>query len=75
MNEKLYSIEALKNMHVVEIMEMDRYSYPKIDETKLFDSESEARAFCSSYNSQNTDAVAPDWYMVALYKGKVLASR
>lgn len=71
MNERRYTLEEVKNMHVVEIMEMDRFSYPKVDDKKLFTTKDEAIAFCNEYNSKNTEAVAPDWYMVATYKGKV----
>jgi hypothetical protein len=67
-----YTLEEFKNMHVVEIMEMDRFSYPKVDDKKVFNTKEEAIAFCNDYNSKNTYAVSPDWYMVAHYKGKAL---
>ncbi len=72
MREAKYTLEELKNMHVVEIIEMDRFSYPKVDDKKLFDTKDEAIAFCNQYNSKNTETSAPDWYMVAQYKGKLL---
>jgi hypothetical protein len=43
----------------------------KIDETLYFDNEAEARKVCNDFNAGNTAAVAPDWYMVAEYRGMV----
>jgi hypothetical protein len=55
----------------VEIIESERGWGSKIDETKFFDNQSEAEAFCKQYNAQNTETVVPDWYMYARYVGRV----
>ena len=58
----------------VDIIESERGWGSKIDETKLFDSESEAKAFVKEYNEKyNTEQVAPDWYMKAKFVGKTEA--
>lgn len=72
MREKKYTLEELKNKHVVEIIEMDRFSGPSIEDKKLFDTKEEAIAFCNNYNARNNEPVVPEWYMVANYKGKAL---
>lgn len=57
--------------HKVLVFEYERGWGSRIDEVKYFDSESLAKNFVSQYNSKNTLDVAPDWYMVARYDGKV----
>jgi hypothetical protein len=55
----------------VDIMEYERGWGSKVDETKFFDNEQEARDFCKQYNAKNTATTVPDWYMVANYAGRV----
>ena len=55
----------------VDIIESERGWGRKIDETKYFDNEQEARDFCDKYNSKNPPGPAPDWYMQAEYVGRV----
>lgn len=55
----------------VDIIESERGWGYKIDETKYFDSDEEAKNFVSDYNKRyNTSTVVPDWYMVAVYVGE-----
>ncbi len=54
----------------VDIIESERGWGQKIDETKYFDNEPEAIAFCKQYNAQNPDGPAPDWYMQVNYMGR-----
>jgi len=49
----------------VDIIESERGWGQKVDEVKFFDSETLAKAFVTKFNSQNTSAVVPDWYMRA----------
>lgn len=55
----------------VDIIESERGWGQKIDETKYFDNEQEARDFCDKFNSKNPPGPAPDWYMQAEYIGRV----
>lgn len=55
----------------VDIMEYERGWDNKLEETLYFDNESEAKEYCRSFNSRNLRPVAPDWYMVAEYRGRV----
>ena len=55
----------------VDLIEYERGWGSKIDETKYFDNEQEAKDYCKHFNSNNTAKVVPDWYMVAEYRGKV----
>ena len=55
----------------VDIIESERGWGSKVDETKYFDNEIEAKAFVDKYNAQNTADTAPDWYMYASYHGCV----
>lgn len=56
----------------VDIIESERGWGQKIDETKYFDNEQEAREFVHDYNMlYNSEKKVPDWYMVAEYVGKV----
>jgi hypothetical protein len=61
----------LKTAYRVDIIESERGWGSKIDETIYFDNEAEARGYCQQFNSRNTEAVAPDWYMRADYRGQV----
>lgn len=54
----------------VTIMEYERGWGSRVDEVKYFPSEKEAKQFTEKFNSQNTAATAPDWYMVAVYDGR-----
>jgi len=55
----------------VDLIEHERGWGSKIDETKYFDNEQEARDYCVQFNLRNTAPSAPDWYMVAEYRGRV----
>ena len=55
----------------VDIIESERGWGSKIDETIYFDNEEEAIKYCKDFNSENTEAVAPDWYMRADYRGRI----
>ena len=56
----------------VDIIESERGWGSKIDETKYFDNEAEARKWANDYNAKyNTATQVPDWYMRADYVGKV----
>jgi hypothetical protein len=61
----------LKTAYRVDIIESERGWGSKIDDTIYFDNEAEAREYCQQFNSRNTEAVAPDWYMRADYVGRV----
>lgn len=61
----------LQQAYRVDIIESERGWGQKVDETKYFDNEAEALAFCKRYNSANPPGPAPDWYMQAEYRGKV----
>lgn len=60
----------MKIVHIVEIIESERGWGQNVDETIYFASKEKAEAYCNKYNARNTATTAPDWYMVALYKGK-----
>lgn len=53
---------------IVEIYEYDRWSGPKIDDTKEFDTLELANEFCTEFNKKNNLPIVPDWYMVAKIK-------
>jgi hypothetical protein len=55
----------------VDLMEYERGWGSKVDETVYFDNEDEALKYCDEFNSKNTAPTAPDWYMVAEYRGRV----
>jgi hypothetical protein len=56
----------------VTIIESERGWGQKIDETIYFDNAAEAKAFAQEYNDKhNPPGPAPDWYMMAVYEGKV----
>ena len=55
----------------VDLVEYERGWGSKIDETLYFDNEAEARKYCEDFNAPNTDLLAPDWYMIADYRGSI----
>ena len=55
----------------VDIVEHDRFLGSKLDESLYFDNEEEARSYVQTFNSKNTARTAPEWYMVAEYRGMV----
>lgn len=57
--------------YLVDIIESERGWGQKVDETLEFDTEEEAKEYCRKYNSKNTEASAPDWYMRADYRGLI----
>ena len=61
----------LIEMYRVDIIESERGWGRKIDESKYFDDEVEAKRFVTQYNSRNPPGPAPDWYMQAEYIGLV----
>lgn len=62
----------LQSAYRVDLIESERGWGQKIDETKYFDNEAEARQWAADYNRKhnNLDYV-PDWYIRAEYVGKV----
>lgn len=52
-------------MWKVEIWEYERGWGSRLDEVKEFKTQPEAVQFQKVYNSKNTEAIVPDWYMVA----------
>lgn len=63
----------LQDAFRVDIIESERGWGSKIDESKYFDNEIEARQFVTDYNSKHNlpSSYVPDWYMIAQYVGKV----
>ena len=55
----------------VDLVEHDRFLGSKLDESLYFDNEDEARNYVQSFNTRNTARTAPEWYMVAEYRGMV----
>ena len=55
----------------VDLVEHDRFLGSKIDETMYFDNEDQARFYVQTFNERNTATTAPDWYMVAEYRGLI----
>ena len=49
----------------VSIIESERGWGRKVDSIKMFETYEEALAFAEEFNAQNTQTVAPDWYMMA----------
>ena len=64
-------IKNVKPLFRVDIIESERGWGSRVDEVKYFETMAEANAFCNQYNSHNTAAVTPDWYMYADYRGPV----
>lgn len=56
------------NLYKVTMMEFERGWGQRLIDVKYFTTESEAAAFCTEFNKDNTEAVVPDWYMVARYE-------
>ena len=61
----------LQNAFRVDLIECERGWGQKIDETKYFDNEVEARRYVAEFNAKNTETRVPDWYMYADYRGRV----
>ena len=57
-------------MAKVYLMEYERGWGSKVDEVKEFATLVEAKEFAKNFNSKNTEASAPDWYMVAEVEGE-----
>jgi hypothetical protein len=55
----------------VDLIEYERGWGSKVDETLYFDNELEAREYERSFNAKNTAKTAPDWYMIAEYRGSM----
>ena len=56
----------------VDIIESERGWGSKIDDSLYFDNEEEARQYAKEYNEKyNPPGPVPDWYMFAMYSGKV----
>jgi hypothetical protein len=55
----------------VDLVEHERGWGSKLDESLYFDNEDEARNYVQTFNARNTAKTAPDWYMVAEYRGLV----
>lgn len=53
----------------VNIIESERGWGSRVDDTKFFTTQDEAKQFCADYNSKNTSTMVPDWYMYAEYVG------
>lgn len=47
------------------LLEYERGWGSRVDEVKEFDTEEERDAFIAKFNSSNSSATVPDWYMVA----------
>lgn len=62
---------TFKPVFRVDIIESERGWGQKIDESKYFETEAEAKAFVQFYNKTLPRGPAPDWYMRADYFGKV----
>lgn len=55
----------------VDLIESERGWGQRVDETRYFDTEQEAKEFVTEYNKQNDATTVPDWYMYARYNGLV----
>lgn len=61
-----------QSIYRVEIIESELGWGQKVDEVIHFDNEEEARQYVTDYNRKhNPPGPTPDWYMIALYVGKV----
>jgi hypothetical protein len=49
----------------VDLVEYEAGWGSRLDEVRLFDTFEEAEAYVKDFNSENTEATPPDWYMVA----------
>lgn len=61
----------MKIQHVVHLMEYERGWGSRVDEVLYFDTWEEAHSYIKEFNSKNTEAEAPNWYMVANYEGYI----
>lgn len=61
----------IPNTYAVDLIESERGWGQKIEETKYFYTEEEARRFERDFNAQNDEDYAPDWYIFAQYGGRV----
>ena len=59
------------NAYRVDLIEYERGWGSKVDETRYFDNEAEARKYCKDFNAKNTETTVPDWYMIADYRGSL----
>lgn len=69
-------IQKSKGAHIVDIVESERGWGSKVDETIYFDIEVEAKKYVEDYNAKynpplKPGEMAPDWYMIAVYRGKI----
>jgi hypothetical protein len=51
--------------YCVNIIESERGWGQRVDEQKIFDTESEALEYAANYNKTNNAKTVPDWYMYA----------
>jgi hypothetical protein len=61
----------LPKAYRVDIIESERGWGQKLDGTRYFDNEDEAKKFVKEYNAENNLPYVPEWYMYAEYVGKV----
>lgn len=64
-------VKNIQSLYRVDIIESERGWGQKVDEIKYFDNEPEAKKFVEDYNADNNLPQVPDWYMYAVYRGKV----
>ena len=50
---------------IVHVIESERGWGQKVEDVKEFDTRAEAETFVTKFNSSNTEAFVPDWYMYA----------
>ena len=55
--------------HVVQIIESERGWGTKVEDTRYFDTEKDAHAFCKDFNKDNPTDYVPDYYIIARYEG------
>jgi hypothetical protein len=61
-----------KEIFHVQVIESEMGWGQRVLEDKFFDCEKDAKKFTEEFNSRNDYAISPpDWYMIALYCGKV----
>lgn len=62
----------IKDIFHVQIIESEMGRGQEVVENKFFDCEKDAKKFTEEFNSRNDYSILPpDWYMVAVYCGKV----
>lgn len=57
-------------LYRVDLLEFERGWGSRLDEVKYFSTEQEATDYVKEFNSENTEDVVPDWYMIAIYQGR-----